>query len=112
MKILIVKTSSLGDIIHTYPVVDFLRAQPAVSEIHWVVEDRCKELVESHKGIDKTWIIDTGYAKKSWWRPSAWSSLLTFRRAIRETRFDLVLDLQGNCKSAVVVALTKASITL
>jgi heptosyltransferase I len=87
MRILIVKTSSLGDIIHAYPALAYLRRRFPKAQIDWVVEDRCRELVESHPDVDRTIAIDSKSLKM---------------RFPRDVTYDWVFDLQGNIKSGVI----------
>lgn len=91
MKILIIKTSSLGDILHAFDVVSYLKTKFKECTIDWVVEERCSELVMAHPDISHVWIINT---KK-------WRTLFRFMRASRKVPYDLVLDLQGNMKSGL-----------
>ncbi len=98
LKVLIVKTSALGDIIHSYPVVSYFKEKFPDCTIHWVVEQRCQELVNSHPLVDRTLVIDS---KKG---------LLKLAREVRswESTYDLLIDLQGNCKSGLITFFAKA----
>lgn len=100
-KVLIVKSSSLGDIIHAFPVVAFLRQEFAQVKIDWLVEKSFAEIVRAHPGVDRVIEMDTKGWRKKIWHPRIWSELLAFRRSLQETYYDLVIDLQGNTKSAV-----------
>lgn len=97
MKLLIVKTSALGDIIHTFPVLAYLRQKFPKAQIDWVVEKRNAELLEAHPEIDHVLTIES---KK-------WPKTL-FAAHLRKDRYDVVFDLQGNCKSAAVLAQVRA----
>ncbi len=99
MKILIVKTSALGDIIHTFPVLSYLRKRFPDAQIDWVVETRCKELVQAHPQISRVLTIDS---KK--WRKAP----LREWKGLRGCVYDLVFDLQGNIKSGAILAQTRA----
>lgn len=109
MKILIVKTSSLGDVIHSFGVLDYLKRRSSVTQIDWVVEQSCYSLIESHPLVDNTIIIDT---KK--WRSdfSLKEKIVHFwqvRKKLRATHYDLVFDLQGNTKSGFITFLASAT---
>lgn len=107
MRILIVKTSSLGDVIHTLPALtDALRAYPDL-EIDWLVEKNCSEPIRWHGGVKR--IIEMEFRKwrkTPWqaWREKHWQDLY---RALRLKTYDLVIDAQGLSKSAVMAFLAK-----
>lgn len=107
-KILLIKTSALGDIIHTYPVVDYLREKFPLSQIDWVVEAPFVQLVESHPGIDHVICIATKAWRKAFFNPVTWRSIHLFRKHLRKENYDVVFDLQGNVKSGLVVSQTKS----
>lgn len=108
MKILIIKTSSLGDIIHVFPVISYLKSIFPASDIDWVVEVPFEDLVRSHPGINRVITVHT----KKWRRaPLKKESLQEIKHAykqIGETVYDVVFDLQGNIKSGILTACSKA----
>lgn len=87
-RILIMKPSSLGDIIHALPTFTVLRARYPRASISWFVKRQWAELLERVEGLDHIWPVDSGV--KAW---------LTQVPSLRKTRFDLVLDLQGLFRS-------------
>lgn len=101
MKILIVRTSSLGDVVQTFPVLHYLRARFPTSQIDWAVEKRCASLVAAHLQLNRTLLLDS----KRWTSPQ---ELLSFRKELRKERYDCLFDLQGNCKSGLVTLLARA----
>lgn len=92
MKILIVKLSSIGDICHVLPTVEALRTQ-LDAEIHWAVQSEFASLVACVEGVSRVIPID----RRRWWR-GVGASL----GELRETSYDLIVDLQGLLKSALV----------
>lgn len=109
MRILIVKCSALGDIIHVYPVVALIRKKYPFAKIDWAVEKRCLELVDPHPEIDRTVVIDTkNWRKFSKLRQTS-REFLTFYRDLIKVQYDVVFDLQGNTKSSFVTALAKGT---
>lgn len=104
MKILIVKTSSLGDIIHVFPVIGFLKQKYPDSQIDWVVEAPFAELVEAHPQIDKVFRIET----KNWRKGKNLQSFWKFRKTLQNSHYDVLFDLQGNAKSGFFTFLAKA----
>ena len=109
MKILLVKLSSLGDIVHTLPVVqDILAAMPQ-AQIDWVVEKSFAPLLAQTKGINR--IICCELRR---WRTSLWSAPTrrewrAFQADLRTQHYDAVIDLQGLTKSALVARMARVS---
>ena len=106
MKILIVKTSAIGDVIQTLPVLQYLRRRFPDAQIDWVVEVASQELLQAHPHLDHVVTIDT----KKWRSTFSFRSILSCIRALRKTHYDLVFDLQGNIKSAFVTLFAKGKI--
>lgn len=101
MRVLLVKLSSLGDVIHNAPVVsDLVRAVPGI-EIDWVTDAPYAGLAALHPGVKQVFPLRLRALKKSWWSPSAWTDFLDDRHALAN-RYDLILDTQGLLKSAFV----------
>jgi heptosyltransferase I len=103
MKVLIVKTSSLGDIIQTFPVLEYLRHRFTNVTIDWVVEQGFAGLVEAHPLVDRVLSIQS---KK--WRCAPLSlenfgQIRSFLKTLRSTHYDVLFDFQGNVKSGCVV---------
>ena len=98
--VLLVRMSSLGDIVHTFPAVtDFLRARPG-AELHWVVEEQYVDLARMHPGVARVIPI----ALRRWRRlgVGAWSEFRGFRAALRAAEYAAVIDSQGLLKSVLV----------
>lgn len=101
-KILIIKPSSLGDIIHGLPVLDAFGRRYPGAEIHWVVARGFHDILQGHPLIRKLWIID----KSSWKKPGmafqTGRELKKLAAGLRGEGFDLVVDLQGLLRSAAI----------
>ncbi len=114
-KILLVKLSSLGDVLHNLPIVWDLRARLPDAQIDWVVEEGYVHLLEpllSHdgfRGIDH--IIPFGLRrwKKNIFKLSTWKEFFAFRKTLQSTTYDVVIETQGLIKSAIVCSLAKKS---
>ncbi len=109
--ILIVKLSSLGDVIHTLPALTTIRRHQPAARIAWLTQPPSRELLESHGALDDLILWD----RKGWsdrlrgGRWISWSThALNFLRRLRSVHYDLVIDFQGLAKSAMLVALTRA----
>ncbi len=102
MHILIVKTSSLGDIIHTLPAVsDAVRAIPGL-KIDWVVEEAFAEIPTWHPAVNRVITVAIRRWRKHWWRNLAGGEVRRFRQQLKQTPYDLVIDAQGLVKSAFI----------
>jgi heptosyltransferase-1 len=104
VRVLIVKTSSMGDVVHSLPMVsDIARAFPH-ARIDWVIEEAFAELPQLHPAVTRVFPI----ALRRWRRhplsPSSWRELLAARRELREQRYHAIIDCQGLLKSALVAA--------
>ncbi len=104
MSLLVVKTSSLGDLIHTLPAItDAARARPGLA-IDWLSERAFSEIPGWHPAVRR--VIPCELRR---WRKAPLATIRTgdwsrFRSALRETRYDLVLDAQGLVKSAFLAS--------
>lgn len=108
MKFLIVKTSSLGDLIHTFPVINYLHRKYPTAQIDWVVESSYAELIRSHSLVDRVITINSKSWRKSMGSKSTRKELLVFRNELQKTNYDVVFDLQGNIKSGIITGFAKA----
>jgi heptosyltransferase-1 len=108
MKILVVRLSSLGDILHLFPAISDLRRRLPDAEIHWLVEPAFAEMVSWHFAVDKVITVPLRAHKKAWWKlPGLLSSL---KRQLKAEKYDLVLDAQGLLKSAMLARLAGVDI--
>ena len=100
MKVLLIKTSSMGDVIHTLPALtDAARAIPGI-RFDWVVEEGFAEIPAWHPAVDQ--VIPVAIRR---WRKNLWKTLKNgewrqFKQRLREGDYDLVIDAQGLLKSA------------
>ncbi len=108
MKILIVRLSSLGDIIHLFPAVSDLRRHFPDAEIHWLIEPAFAELAGWHSAVDKVVIVPLRAYKKIWWKIPV--LLSTLWKQLRAEKYDAVLDAQGLLKSAVLARLAGSAV--
>lgn len=105
MKVLVVKLSSFGDVIHALPAVsDAARLVPDIA-IDWVVEEPFADIPARHPAIDRT----IPAAIRRWRRHpgSVRQDMRSFLHALRARRYDLVIDAQGLVKSALVTCMAR-----
>jgi heptosyltransferase-1 len=110
MRVLVVKTSSLGDVIHTLPAVtDAARARPGI-RFDWVVEEAFTEIPAWHPAVDR--VIPVAMRR---WRQHPFAAATraewrAFRGALAATRYDVVIDAQGLIKSAWLAGKARAPV--
>jgi heptosyltransferase-1 len=101
-RVLIVKMSSMGDVIHALPVVhDIVHAHPGAT-IDWVVEEGFSALPRLHPHVRNVLPVALRRWRRSLLAPSTWRELRAARRNVRATRYDRIIDIQGLYKSAWV----------
>ncbi len=111
-RILIVKLSALGDVIQTLPVLAALRRGHPQLHIDWVVEEEIAPLLEGHLLIDRLLplprrrILKSLYSSKN--LSGAFHLLRRFWKELRRENYDVILDLQGLLKSALVTLAARA----
>ncbi|MDP7196198.1 MAG: lipopolysaccharide heptosyltransferase I, partial [SAR202 cluster bacterium] len=109
MKIAIVKLSALGDIVHAMIVLQFIKKQYPKSAVDWFVEKRFKGILENNPHINQIQQINLKSAKES-------KSFFLFWKELRKIRklgkYDLVIDMQGLIKSALVARMIPSDMTL
>jgi heptosyltransferase-1 len=107
MHVLIVKITSMGDLIHALPALtDAQRAIPGI-RFDWVADQAFADIPRLHAAVDK--IIPTAHRrwKREKWKTLKSGALVKAIRDLREKRYDAVIDAQGNLKSAVVTLLAR-----
>jgi heptosyltransferase I len=107
-RILIIRLSSLGDILHTLPAFASLQASFPDAQIDWLVAHKTKFLLSSIQGIHSLHILDTSHLLKMPQNKEAWHQLGSLIHTIRAQRYDLAIDFQGLLKSALLCALSGA----
>lgn len=109
MKIAIVKLSALGDIIHAMVVLQFIKNHNQNIEVDWIVEESYRELLNFHPDINKVHEVNIKNAKK---KTSGFLLLNELRRIRKLGPYDLVIDMQGLIKSAIISRLIPSKLTL
>ncbi len=106
MRVLLVKTSSLGDVVHTFPALsDLMGAMPGI-RVDWLVEEAYTDLPRRHPAVDR--VIPVALRR---WRKKPLAALTgefpRFIADLRATRYDLIIDAQGLIKSALLCAIAR-----
>ncbi len=109
-RILIVKPSALGDIVHTLPVLHLLRKRFKAAQISWLVVPAFAGLIEGHKDLDHVLLFERRRFSNLWRDASAAKGLLSFAMSLSKQEFDLVIDLQGLLRSGWITWQTRAPV--
>ena len=103
MKILILKPSSLGDVIHALPVLRLLKLHFPAADIYWWIDSALAPLIEGDP--DLTGIVR--FERKRWCKPQHWPEMLRSIHWLRAQNFDLVIDLQCLLRSGAFAWLAR-----
>lgn len=111
LQILIVRVSSLGDVVHNMPMLADLHRHCPQAQIDWVVEESYTSLVGLNRGVRTV----LPFALRRWRKAllssgrqgAAWVEMRAFRHALRATAYDLVFDTQGLLKTSLVMRMAR-----
>ncbi|MFO0754128.1 MAG: lipopolysaccharide heptosyltransferase II [Thermodesulfovibrionales bacterium] len=109
-KILVVKPSSLGDIVHSMPFLQVMRETFPHAEIQWVVAKGLEGLLEGHPLVGKLWVIDKDRWKDLKRLGGTVGELRTLFASLRNEEFDLAVDLQGLLRSGIIAGASGAPV--
>jgi heptosyltransferase-1 len=116
-KFLLVKLSSLGDVLHNLPIVWDIRRQYPQAQIDWVVEEAYVDLLKplqttsNFKGIDRIIPIGLRRWKRNIFSLHNWQELFQFIRTLKTEKYDEIIDSQGLIKSALVARLARKTLS-
>jgi heptosyltransferase I len=108
-KILLIKLSAVGDVVHTFPFLNRLRRRYPAARIDWVLKPAIAELVRHHPAIDNVLLYP--HQASSHRRQSGWPALAAGSRLLAELRsahYQLVIDLHGQLRTAILARATGA----
>ena len=108
-RVLFVKLSSLGDVVHHMPAVtDLARARPG-THVAWAVEEAYAGLVKLHPAVAQAIPVALRSLRRRPLSPALWSRLAATRRELRRGAWDFVVDTQGLLKSAMVARVARSA---
>lgn len=103
MRVLIVKTSSMGDVLHTLPALtDAMNAIPGIS-FDWVVEEGFAQIPSWHPAVDRVIPVAIRRWRKNWFGSETRQQRCDFKRELQSRTYDAVIDAQGLIKSAALI---------
>lgn len=106
-RLLIVKTSSLGDVIHNLPVLADIRTHFPTMEIDWVVEESFAEIPRLHPAVSEVIPVAIRRWRHHLFSRATWQEITAFRHRLASRRYDVIVDAQGLLKSALVACCAK-----
>lgn len=106
MKFLIIKTSSIGDIIQALPVATYLKQKYPYAVVDWVVDSAYEGLIAAHPDITRPIAANFRQFRRSF--SFACKELPSFIKRLRQENYDALFDLQGNTKSAFITLFANA----
>jgi heptosyltransferase-1 len=109
-RILIIKPSAIGDVVHALPILNLLRKRWPAAHISWLVATTCAGLLDGHPMLDEIIRFDRRSFGTAWRDPSAAKGLFGFASDLRRKNFDLVIDLQGLFRSGWMAWKTRAPV--
>lgn len=108
MKVLVVKTSSLGDVFHTLPAIeDAYQSVPDI-EFHWLVEEAFADIPRWHPAVTQVIPVAWRRWRKQLFKREHRAEIREFRQTLAQQHYDLIIDAQGLIKSAIFSRLAKA----
>ena len=110
MRVLIVKTTSMGDVVHAVPVVEDIKRFISDAEIDWLVEDSFADIPRHVAGVSEVIECSVRKWKKRIFEKSTRGQIKALCEKLRSKHYDLVIDLQGLIKSAVLASWTNAPV--
>nr|WP_277624172.1 lipopolysaccharide heptosyltransferase I [Undibacterium sp. TS12] len=102
---MLVRVSSLGDVLHNMPIVDDLRRHFPDARIDWVVEEAYVQLVRLNPGVSNIYPFALRRWRKSLGQASTRQEIKNFFRQLRQEQYDLILDTQGLLKTGIIMGL-------
>lgn len=102
MRILLIKTSSLGDVVHNLPVVADLRAHFPGAAIDWVVEEGFTDIPRLHPAVRRVIPVAMRRWRRALLSPATWREISELRQTLRGGGYQLTIDTQGLVKSALI----------
>ncbi|MCP4594702.1 MAG: lipopolysaccharide heptosyltransferase II [bacterium] len=111
-RILLVKPSSLGDIVHALPVLHGLRQRYPQARIDWLINRSCADLLDGHPDLNELVAFDRARFGRLGRHPGATLEFVSFIRGLRARRYDLAIDLQGLFRSGFLTFASGATVRL
>ena len=109
MRILIINSVSLSDIIRALPVLDYLRKVSSNAEVDWIVAEAFQEILEGQLMISNLLPVRTRFWQGNYHKPSTWRDLKQLKDTLSDRKYDIVFDFQGDRESGIFCWMTGCS---
>lgn len=110
MKLLLVRLSSMGDLIHTFPAItDLARHRPEI-ELHWLCEAAFADIARLHPFVQQVHEMRWRAWRKHLFQAATWQQIHALKQNLRQVHFQQVIDSQGLMKSALFARMAGAPI--
>ncbi len=110
LQILLVKTSSMGDVIHNLPVITDILAHYPEAQFDWMVEESFAEIPRLHPKVRNIIPVAIRRWRKSLCCRSTWREIGDLKSRLKNTRYDVIIDTQGLLKSAILAKFAQGEI--
>ena len=111
-RILIIKPSAVGDVVHALPILNLLRTRWPAAKIDWLVTPACAGILKGHPQLDEVILFDRKRLGAAWKNRETRHELFAFGRRLRDAKYDLVIDLQGLFRSGWMAWKTRAAVRI
>lgn len=108
--LLLVRLSSLGDVLHTFPVATDIRRERPGALLHWAVEEAYAPLVQLHPGVSRIIPVALRRWRRRLLKGATWSEIGALRKVLGAQPFDAILDTQGLLKSVLVAKMARGPV--
>lgn len=108
MRILIIKTTSLGDVVHNLPIIADIKKHFPNALIDWMVEESFVEILAMHPDIHHVIPVAVRRWRKSILSKQVWQEFTAFKRQLQSQEYDFVIDTQGLLKSGLITYLSNS----
>lgn len=106
-KILIVRTSSLGDLVHMLPAITDIHAAYPDAQIDWVAEESFAQIPTWHPAVNAVIPVAHRRWRKQWWSAQSKKERAAFKERLTQTHYDIVLDMQALLKTVWITRLAR-----
>ncbi len=109
-RVLIIRLSAIGDVVHALPIASALKIAYPHLEISWLVEEISAQIVQGNPYLHQVFVVPRSkWNQGRLYSPAVWREYLVFLQQLRREEFDLTIDLQGYAKSAIFALSTGAA---
>lgn len=109
-RVLIIKPSALGDVVHTLPVLGALKRAHPHSEVSWLISSHLAQIIEGHPLLAEVIVFERERYRRMGMSMAVMLEFCRFLKGLRQRRFSLVLDLQGLFRSGIFALATGAPV--